>query len=393
MSIDDEWTQFIKNQNNSGLAFASLSSHTNKNTVSIVQPLVKEHKFNLPLVYCPDQPVCEDLYISTKTKVIFLNQAIDIHNVFWKIPIIGYTQAVQGVVKKQMKIVSKTLEELEEYQGKLSTIPYYIENIIKQINNPGARRIKFKDERKITIGMSKKDIMNCRVKVKNAFYNCFAMIIRFKFGGVFKEIHVKVFNTGKLEIPGILSNELLDVVKVMVIDIISPHLEILPEFVESDREENVLINSNFNCGYFINREKLHAILRSDDYGIESAYDPCSYPGVKCKYYFNNELGFDQMIQKGQIIQEDRIMKMSELDDNCKYTEVSFMIFRTGSCLIVGNCSDNILIFVFEFIRRVLAIEYPNINVATDETVNKTKKMKLRKKIIKMSDEYYAQITA
>ena len=42
------------------------------------------------------------------------------------------------------------------------------ENIIKQINNPTARRIKYKDERKITIGMSKKDIMNCRGKVKNA---------------------------------------------------------------------------------------------------------------------------------------------------------------------------------------------------------------------------------
>ena len=57
---------------------------------------------------------------------------------------------------------------------------------------------KYKDERKITIGMSKKDIMNCRGKVKNAFYNCFAIIMRFKFEGNFREIHIKVFNTGKL---------------------------------------------------------------------------------------------------------------------------------------------------------------------------------------------------
>ena len=53
------------------------------------------------------------------------------------------------------------------------------EKVIKEINNPNARRIKFKDERKITVGVSKKDIMNCRGKAKDAFYNCFAMIVRF----------------------------------------------------------------------------------------------------------------------------------------------------------------------------------------------------------------------
>ena len=36
------------------------------------------------------KPVCEDLYISTKTKVLYLNQQIDIHRIFWLIPIIEY---------------------------------------------------------------------------------------------------------------------------------------------------------------------------------------------------------------------------------------------------------------------------------------------------------------
>jgi GTPase SAR1 family protein len=222
--------------------------------------------------------------------------------------------------------------------------------------------------------------MNCRGKVKNAFYNCFAIIIRFKFEGVFREIHVKIFNTGKLEIPGILNTKLLDVVKEMVLNLLIPNIETTLEFVETDSEENVLINSNFNCGYFINREKLHSILRNK-YRIESAYDPCSYPGVKCKYYFNNDLGFDNVIQNGQILQEDRAMKMSELGDNKKYTEISFMIFRTGSVLIVGNCTERILKYVFEFIKKILAAEYKNIHVLTEEPVNKNKKVKLRKKTI------------
>jgi len=333
-------------------------------------------------------PKCDELYISTKTKVLFLNQAIDIQNIYWKIPVVDYWKPLSGIVKKQMKIVSKTPDEYAGYRAKLEGVYYYTENIIKQIDNPAARRIKFKDERKITIGLSRKDIMNCRGKVKNAFYNCFAIILRFEYDGAFREIHVKVFNTGKLEIPGILNTRLFDIVKCMILQMLQPHIDGPIDFVENDKDDNVLINSNFNCGYYINRDKLHQILRSDKYGIEAAYDPCSYPGVKCKFYFNNDIGFDFEKQNGKISRSDRSMKMSELTDNKKYTEVSFMIFRTGSCLIVGNCSEKILRFIFSFIRNMLAVEYANISVGTEEPSTKTKKTKLRKKTISVSQNYY-----
>lgn len=373
--IDDEWKMFLSGQTTNGFT---------KKTVPLVKAKPSEEKSSVGEL----EPVCEELYISTKTKVLYLNQEIDIYNIFWNIPITEYWKPSEGIVKKQMKIVSKTPEEFEDYKKKLIGIPYYKENIIKQIDNPTARRIKFKDERKITVGLSKKDIMNCRGKEKNAFYNCFAIILRFKYNDAFREIHVKVFNTGKLEIPGILNEGLLDIVKRMILEYMQPNIATKLDFLDKDTDENVLINSNFNCGYFINREKLHAILRGEKYRIETAYDPCSYPGVKCKYYFNNELGFENESQNGQIIQEDRGMKMSELGINKKYTEVSFMIFRTGSCLIVGNCTERILKHVFEFIKSVLKAEYKNINVANEDPINKNKKIKLRKKTIMISKDYF-----
>lgn len=391
-SVDLEWSQFIMNQTIDDVPIVcsktemkkDIDNNTNKNNGAIHKKTHIIDDVDEPR----EMPVCDELYISTKTKVLFLNQEIDIHTVFWKIPIIEYSQPKEGILKKQMKIVSKTPEEYEEYKKKLEGIPYYREHIIKQIDNPTARRIKYKDERKITIGLSKKDIMNCRGKVKNAFYNCFAIILRFKYEGTFREIHVKVFNTGKMEIPGILNSGLLDIVKRMILETVQPHIDTPVTFVETDVEENVLINSNFNCGYYINRDKLHAILRSDKYRIESAYDPCSYPGVKCKYYFNNESGFDQSKQTGQILPEDRSMKMSELGLNKKYTEISFMIFRTGSGLIVGNCTERILKFVFEFIKRVLSAEFQEINVVNEEPLNKNKKPKLRKKTVQVTNSYF-----
>jgi hypothetical protein len=206
----------------------------------------------------------------------------------------------------------------------------------------------------------------------------------------FKEIHIKIFNTGKLEIPGILNANLLDTVKRMILDILQPHIETPLLFMDCDKEDNVLINSNFNCGFYIHRERLYTLLRSDKYGIESAYDPCSYPGVKCKFYYNHTL--PEYSQNGQILVEDRKMKMSELIENKKYSEISFMIFRTGSVLIVGNCSETILRIVFDFIKIVLSNEYLNIRVISDIHSAKVKKLKIRKKTIMLSMDYYNKIS-
>ena len=391
-TLDDEWASFLNNEilnKNKPIKKTSTNIISTTNINTGVEKDCVDNNEVLNNTIIDEVPICEDLYISTKTKVLFLNQTIDIHKVFWNIPIIEYWIPKAGVVKKQIKIVSKNSEEFNEYQKKLEGINYYVENIIKQIDNPTARRIKFKDERKITIGISKKDIMNCRGKIKNAFYNCFAMILRFDYEGSFREIHVKVFNTGKLEIPGVLNTKLLDIVKVMILEYVQPYVDSPLDFIENNSEDNVLINSNFNCGYYINRERLHSILRSDKYRIESAYDPCSYPGVKCKFYFNNELEFDKELQKGHVSENDRNMKMTELGDNKKYTEVSFMIFRTGSCLIVGNCSERILKFIFEFIKNILTNEYHNINIANNDVETKLKKTKLRKKQVVMTQQYFS----
>jgi hypothetical protein len=343
---------------------------------------------NLNVDIQPPLPHCEDLYISTKTKVLYLNVHVDINNVFWAIPTVQYWKPVEGVIKKQIKIVNNTPEEYERYIKKIENIPYYSENIIKQIDNPSARKIKYRDERKLTVGLSKKDIMTYRMKKKNAFYNCFALIVRFYQDNQFKEVHVKVFNTGKMEIPGILNNQMLELIQVKIIEILQPHISTLLEYKHMEIEENVLINSNFNCGFYIDRDKLHSILRSDKYGIESAYDPCSYPGVKCKYYFNNHQEYDNTIQSGCVEKDDQNMKRHELDDNTKYTEISFMIFRTGSCLIVGNCNEKVLLFVFDFIKNILQTEYSQIRSLCQEQVTKEKKKKLRKKTVQMTNEYY-----
>lgn len=61
-----------------------------------------------------------------------------------------------------------------------------------------------------------------------------------------------------------------------------------------------------------------------------------------------------------------------------------MIFRTGSVLIVGKCSEEILIEIYEFLKTLLENEYTNVcnNIETAEKFPiKIKKAKSTKKKI------------
>ena len=100
---------------------------------------------------------------------------------------------------------------------------YYEQQVIEHIENPEGR-IKFKDQRKISVGVCKKDILSYRSKKKRAFFNCFVLIMRIYDKEIFKEMHIKVFNTGKLEIPGVQNDELLEQVLQLLVDTLKPFL-------------------------------------------------------------------------------------------------------------------------------------------------------------------------
>ena len=322
-----------------------------------------------------DIPKSSELYISTKTKISYLSTPINLHEIFWKIPLIEYNIPKVGIIKKQMKFNFISKEDIEIVEKKLEKLKYVEQNIITQIMNPEGR-IKFKDIRKISIGLSKKDIVSYRTKKKSAFYNCFVLIMRLLYNGIFREIHVKVFNTGKLEIPGIQNDQLLTNVLDNLIEILKPHVCDSDIHYLKEKTETVLINSNFNCGYYINREKLFDILKYK-YKINSSFDPCSYPGIQCEFYYDT----DKDDNTGRQINNIDITNNSD-----NIFKISFMIFRTGSVLIDGKCERHILYDIYNFIKKILQDEYYEIvtnNINTETLVKKKKQV--RKKIIYVNE--------
>ena len=401
LSIDDEWSSFItnncdnsddNNNDDNDMLDANLDLNSDSdldlekecdvfgNNLSKTNCLSRtngknnsnnsnthSNKFDTTNIPVPEP---SQIYISTKSKIAYLTDAIDL-KIFWDIPIISYSTAANGVIKKQIKFNSKTPEELNIIQEKLKNELYFEEHVMSHIDNPNGR-VKFKDIRKISIGISKKDIMSYRSKKKQAFYNCFVMIIRLKIDGLFREFHIKVFNTGKMEIPGVQNDAMFELVLKNIIEILQPYTE--KQLSYKQTSDTVLINSNFNCGFYVDRERLYDILKYK-YNIHAIYDPCSYPGIQSKFYYNNDVG----IQTGiQINSENK-------DKYRNITEVSFMIFRTGSVLIVGMCEENVLVEIYEFLKALFKAEFSEIYQGLididSHNITKNKQKKIRKKQI------------
>lgn len=295
---------------------------------------------------------CKELYISTKTKITFLDDVVDL-TMFWDIPVLPYTKMKEGIIKKQMKFTCETKEEYDKLTEKQKGIKCLNITVIKHIDNPDAH-IKFKYVCKLNVGICKKDILCYKKKEKGAFYNCMVLIMRIFHKNEYKEVNVKIFNTGRLSFPGMVDNSLMEKSLINLCEIFDKCG--YKTTYNKNKIDTVLINSNFNCGFFLNRDILYNILKFE-YGFNVNYDPCSYPGIQCKY---KETGCD----------------------------VSFMIFRTGSVLIVGKCEEDVLYKIYNKIKTILLDEYEKIYTKTppQETNKKTKKKKLKKKVIYITNE-------
>lgn len=358
--IDLDWQQFCDDEYEEQHHFSKRNSNSNKNGSGKNNPILNNDMEQDGI------PKSNALYISTQTIISYLNMDVNLKDIFWQLPIMPYATPKEGIVKKQIKFNSLSKEELAYIDQQKLKYDYVDEYVINHIDNP-AGRIKFKDVRKISIGISKKDITSYRCKKKSAFYNCFVVILRLLHEDKFKEVHVKVFNTGKLEIPGIQNADILHKVYVLLVDTLKPftmsQANLTPQqeanltpislaFIES-KTQTVLINSNFNCGYYLKRDVLNELFKKKyNDKVRSSYDPCTYPGIQCEIYYNQDATQNSIVNA---------LTIETMKTTANITKVSFMVFRTGSVLIVGKCSEQILHNIYAFLCAIFIAEYKNIH--------------------------------
>lgn len=82
MSIDDEWDNFLDNVDD-----ANIDNDDDEKIDERGEMVV---------------PDTSDIYISTKTKIIYLTEEnLDIDSIFWKIPITDYDDQSEGIIKNR----------------------------------------------------------------------------------------------------------------------------------------------------------------------------------------------------------------------------------------------------------------------------------------------------
>ena len=348
--MDDEWEEFVK-----------LPSTDNYKLTTTNTPNHPTQKIS------GDVPESTALYISTQSRITYLTNPVPL-KIFWDIDVMPYHTYSVCVIKKEMRCDSFSKEEYSELNDHIrnntSQTPYIVQHVLKHIDKPTS----FKDERKVVVGLTNNDITSHKPNKKNAFRNCFILIVRDILNdGTCKNIHIKVFNTGKVEIPGVKNEQYYNSVLVLLINILQPFFD-YPITYTSSTPITVLSNSNFNCKFFIDRDKMLKLLK-EKYKLHPRYDPCcSYPGVITSVYYNT-------INNDAIV----INLPDKIPDHIG--KASFTIFRTGSVLISGKCTEKTLHVIYRFIVDILKTEYHNIATHPQITVKYSSKIKIQKRLI------------
>ena len=185
-------------------------------------------------------------------------------------------------------------------------------------------------------------------KKKNVFFNQITLHYFLN-----KVINVKIFNNGKIQMTGLKEieqgKEVVESIK-NIIKNINSKIKNDNKIIDNEnfiinKYEIVLINSDFNVGYIINRDILHRFIVNMN--IYSSYEPIIYPGVNIKYFYNT-------CYNNGICQCSKLCTgkgNSNGNGNCK--RITIAVFKSGSIIITGANSINQLLKSYNFINNLM----------------------------------------
>lgn len=207
----------------------------------------------------------------------------------------------------------------------------------------------------IYYGNSYKDVFTNRKIPKKSFFNQSTIIVRRLVDNRWKEINIKLFENGGIQMTGISSKEFAENTIYWLADIFSqlPKNPFMGKIPDIKNVSIPLINTDFSIGSNIDQEVLHSIL-VDKYNLISILEKTIYQGINTKYFFNSKTsdGICHCIEKCK--------GAGNSDNECKKITVS--IFRTGKIIITGAKTINQINTVYDFINNIIERHYDEIVV-------------------------------
>jgi TATA-box binding protein (TBP) (component of TFIID and TFIIIB) len=217
------------------------------------------------------------------------------------------------------------------------------------IGYPAPGILKFEHKKEV-YGACHKDLFTNRKMTAKSFYNQSTLVLRRPFGLGWKEVNMKLFGSGVIQMTGISSLEFAIEAVQWLLSVIKR----LPKspFVTTEKEPSVtkatisMINTDYSLNYDVQQENLNRILM-EEYGIFSMLEKTIYQGVNAKFFYNTAnkkagvcscTGFC----KGQGIGEGI--------GQCK--RITMSIFRTGNIIITGGRNMKQIEMAYDFLNEV-----------------------------------------
>ena len=239
------------------------------------------------------------------------------------------------------------------------------------IGYPEEGILKF-EHKKVVVGACHKDLFTNRKATNKSFFNQDTLILRRRFGQGWKEVNMKLFGNGGIQMTGVPSQE-------FATDSVSWLLELIKRLPQSPFATGVpvtagtpvtattatgtpaantvvvpavtkisvpLINTDYSLSHDIQQDNLHRIF-IEEYNLFSMLEKTIYQGVNTKYFYNttnNKTGVCRCAAfcKGQ----------GNGSGNGECKRITMSIFRTGKIIITGARQMAQIHEAYEFLNRI-----------------------------------------
>jgi TATA-box binding protein (TBP) (component of TFIID and TFIIIB) len=216
--------------------------------------------------------------------------------------------------------------------------------------NDGVLKMEFNGKAK---GTSFKDIMLKPKESKTSFFNQATLVVRREVTPLnWKEINVKLFRNGGVQMTGVRSIEMASTTLHWLVEYLQRSCTTNPIFEATPRvhkEQVQLVNTDFSIGAKVKRDILHRIL-TEKYRLNSSYESAIYQGVKTKYFYNAER---PATAPPGLCPCDRLCKGTGDGSKigaCK--KITISPFQTGQVIITGARTMEQINEAYHFIQKV-----------------------------------------
>jgi len=201
-------------------------------------------------------------------------------------------------------------------------------------------------------GESKKVISEKKKLKKKVFFNQITILIKIDY----LYNNIKLFNNGSISMTGVKSEVIgkksVDILFHKLLDINKTHKIFSSDEPIIEFYKIVLINSDYDIGYEIKRSELHQLL-VNDYEIYSSYEPCIYPGVNSKFFWNKMYKNNTLYNYPGKCHCNSVCNgkgTGNGESECK--KVTISVFQSGSIIITGANSVEQIIDCYDFISGI-----------------------------------------